>query len=179
VTVTVTQLAPHCGVTRTFRLHGHTGVNTFRFNGRLGGRPLAPGTYRITARALRSGRRLFVTRVVVVSGGRPTRSQLASLWMRNACLPAAELGATLPGAVTSGIVVGGSEGQSTKTGVLGASTSEDNPDHVLPASVLGPGSSDHGFAPRSPTDVLRLILFVVLGMSLVLAIRFAIRDLGR
>jgi hypothetical protein len=99
--------------------------------------------------------------------------------MRNACLPPAELGAALPGALTSGIDVGGSEGQSTKSGVLGVATGGSNPDHVLPATVLGPVTSDHGFASGSPRDVLRLLLFVVLGISLVLAIRFTVRDLDR
>jgi hypothetical protein len=176
-------------VTRSFQLRGHKGVNRLRFNGRLGGRRLAPGTYRIVARAVRSGRRLFVTRVVIVTSGRPNRSQLAALWMRNSCLPpvslAGETGTALVGAmplfpvaVTSGPDLDGQE-QQTKGGVLGTATGKNSPSHELPAGLAGPGATDHGFQPNSPRDWLRLLLFAVLGISLVLAIRFTVRDLSR
>ena len=189
VRVTVTQLAPRCGVTRSFQLRGHKGVNRFRFSGRLGGRRLAPGTYRIVARAVSSGRRLFVTRVVIVASGRPNRSQLAALWMRNSCLPpvslAGETGTALTGAmplfpvaVRSGVDLDG-RAQASKGGVLGSETGKSSPSHELPAGLSGPVSTDHGFQPNSTRDWLRLFLFAVLGISLVLAIRYTVRDLSR
>jgi hypothetical protein len=192
VAVTVTQLAPRCGVTRSFRFRGHKGLNKFRFNGRLRGRKLAPGTYRIVVRSLRSGRTILVKRVVVISSGRPTRSQLAALWLRDACsvplIPittAFELGTSLgsgvplfPGDVQGIVEFGRAKGESKNGGVLGVSTGR-APRHQLPASVLGPVATDHGFPPSSSKDWLRLFLFVVLGISLILAIRYTIRDLGR
>jgi hypothetical protein len=187
VRVSVTQLAPRCGATRSFELHGHKGVNKFRFSGRLGGRLLAPGTYRIVARAVRSGRRLFVTRVVIVTSGHPNHSQLAALWMRNSCLPTApfagDTGTALtaamglfPAAVTSGVDLEGGA-QTSRGGVLGSETSKNFRNPALPAGIPGLGSTGPGFRPNSPRDWLRLFLFAVLGISLVLAIRHTLRDL--
>jgi hypothetical protein len=161
-------------------------VNRFRFNGRLGGRRLGPGTYRIVARIVRSGRRLFVTRVVIVASGSPNRSQLAALWLRNACSssssvpPAGGSGAALTGAmpwlgsVTSGADL---EGPAQRAGVLGAEASRNLSKPELPAGIAGLGSSDPVFQPNSARDWLRLFLFAVLGISLVFAIRHTVRDL--
>jgi hypothetical protein len=161
-------------------------VNRFRFNGRLGGRRLGPGTYRIVAREVRSGRRLFVTRVVIVASGSPNRSHLAALWMRNACsssLPSAgDSGAALIGAmpwlgsVTSGADLEG-PAQTSRGGVLGAEASKNLSKPELPAGISGLGSTDPGFHPNSARDWLRLFLFAVLGISLVFAIRHTVRDL--
>ena len=172
----MTELAPRCGVTRSFQLRGHKGVNRFRFNGRLDGRRLAPGTYRIEARAVRSGRRLFVTRVVIVTSGRPSRSQLAALWMRNSCSPSLPFAGDSVTALTgmSGVDRDG-RAQTSKSGVLGAEASKSSPSPELPAGLSGLD----GFQPSSPRDWLRLFLFAVLGISLVLAIRHTVRDLRR
>lgn len=177
----MTQLAPRCGMTRSFQFRGHKGVNRLRFRGRLGGRRLAPGTYRIVARAVRSGRRLFVTRVVIVTSGHPNRSQLAALWLRNSCAPSVPVGgdsgtAFLSAAVTSGFDLLGRT-QTSNSGVLAAETTKNVPSPELPAGLSGLVSTDPGFEPTSARDWLRLFLFAVLGVSLVLAIRHTVRDL--
>jgi hypothetical protein len=181
VRVTVTQLAPQCGVTRSFEFSGHKGVNKFRFRGRR----LVPGTYRIVARAIRSGRRLFVTRVVVVSSGHPNRSQLAALWMRNSCSPALTQSPAsgtggsamaLFAAVVNGVVDLDGGAATSKGGVLGAEASRKLPTPDRPA-ISGLGSTDPGLQPTSARDWLRLFLFAVLGISLLLAIRHTVRDL--
>ena len=176
VRVTVTQLAPRCGVTRSFQLRGHKGVNRLRFSGRLGGRRLAPGTYRIDARAVRSGRRLFVTRVVIVTSGRPKRSQLAALWLRNSCAPSLPFpGNSLAALIGMSGVDRDGRAQTSKGGVLAAETSKNSPSPELPGGLSGA----NGFRPSSPRDWLRLFLFAVLGISLVFAISHTVRDLRR
>jgi hypothetical protein len=83
------------------------------------------------------------------------------------------------GAAMSGVDVGGSEGQPTEVGVLVAAVVKNSPDHhLLPASVVGTVTTDHGLTPDSPRDWLRLALFVMLGLSLIFAIRYTVRDLS-
>jgi len=64
-----------------FSVAGHAGVNRVRFGGRMHGRQLAPGTYRVSARTV-SGR---VVTLVVVSGSAPSREELSSLRAANVC----------------------------------------------------------------------------------------------
>jgi hypothetical protein len=70
---------------------------------------------------------------------------------------------------------------SSDSGVLAAETGRNIPaEHqLLPAAVIGTAAHDHGLTPESARDWLRLFLFVVLGISLMFAIRFTARDLGR
>jgi hypothetical protein len=84
VSFTVTQVSPVCGVAGKFMVHGHPGVNRVRFNGKVQGRQLAPGTYRIDARTRGSARVLHVT-LVVVGAGIPSSSELRAARRRNVC----------------------------------------------------------------------------------------------
>jgi hypothetical protein len=122
-----------------------------------------------------------VTRVVVVSGRRPSHSQLAALWMRDVCLTPAGFGSALiPGYLFRGAVSSHVADVSSDNGVLAAETSRNISGHqLLPAAVIGSAAHDHGLSPESARDWLRLFLFVVLGISLMFAIRFTARDLGR
>jgi hypothetical protein len=56
-----------CGTVRSFAVPGHTGVNRVRFSGRVGGRRLRAGSYRIRGRS--HGRTVFRRRLVVGDGG--------------------------------------------------------------------------------------------------------------
>jgi hypothetical protein len=56
-----------CGTARSFTVHGHAGVNRVRFSGRVGGRRLRAGTYRIRGRS--HGKTVFRLRLVVGGGG--------------------------------------------------------------------------------------------------------------
>jgi hypothetical protein len=69
---------------RLRRVAGHAGVNRVRFGGRMHGRQLAPGTYRISARTV-SGRVVRRITLVVVSGPAPSREELSSLRAANVC----------------------------------------------------------------------------------------------
>jgi hypothetical protein len=67
-----------CAVIGRKRVRGHTGLNRVRFNGRIKGRPLAPGKYTITVVVVRAGHRTRVGTLaveVVPSGRHLTRSQ--------------------------------------------------------------------------------------------------------
>ena len=79
----VAQVAPECRRVGRFRIDGHRGVNRVRFRGRVGGRPLGPGTYRIKARTLPRGRAVVDTKFVVVM--RPERHVIASARGADVC----------------------------------------------------------------------------------------------
>jgi hypothetical protein len=60
-----------CGTVRSFTVHGHAGVNRVRFSGRVGGRRLRAGSYRIRGRS--DGKTVF-HRWLIVGGGGPSCS---------------------------------------------------------------------------------------------------------
>jgi hypothetical protein len=80
----VNQLAPACVGIGRFSVAAHAGVNHVRFAGRLHGRQLAPGTYRISVRTP-SGHVIRRITLVVVGGSAPSRGELRALRAANAC----------------------------------------------------------------------------------------------
>jgi hypothetical protein len=80
----VNQVAPVCRSIGRFTVAGHAGLNRVRFRGRVNGRPLAAGTYRISART-RAGRLVRRVTIVVVDGPAPSRSELAAARSTNVC----------------------------------------------------------------------------------------------
>jgi hypothetical protein len=80
----VDQVSPACRRLGRFTAAGHAGVNRVRFGGRMHGRQLAPGTYRISVRTV-SGRVVRRLMLVVVSGPAPSREELSSLRAANSC----------------------------------------------------------------------------------------------
>jgi hypothetical protein len=85
----------------------------------------------------------------------------------------------IPGYLFRGAVTSHAHDVSSDSGVLGAETGTNIPEHQLLPAAVGAGAHDHGLNPESARDWLRLFLFVVLGISLMFAIRFTARDLGR
>lgn len=81
VVFSVRQLAPTCQFVGYFRVRAHRGVNRVRFRGRVHGTLLAPGTYRLEARA--AHRR--IARITIVILERPPAGTLRSLLRANAC----------------------------------------------------------------------------------------------
>lgn len=61
----VLRVAPDCRQVGRFRVVGHAGVNRVQFRGRLRGRWLPQGAYRIRARTLPRGRALAEARLVI------------------------------------------------------------------------------------------------------------------
>ena len=86
------QVSPVCDVAGKFVVHGHPGLNRVRFNGKLHGRQLGPGTYRIDARTRGGARVLHVTIVIVRTV--PSASELRAARHSNVC------GATLAAEAT-------------------------------------------------------------------------------
>jgi hypothetical protein len=83
VRFTVVQVFPLCRVVGSFTVRGHAGTNRFRFNGRVHGTQLDPGTYQIGLRSKR-GRLLRVT-VAIVDAPAASPSAVASARKRNVC----------------------------------------------------------------------------------------------
>jgi hypothetical protein len=84
VVFTVNQVSPACRGEGHFTVRGHAGLNRVRFAGRIHGRQLGPGTYRISARTP-NGRVVQRTILVIVAGGAPSRDELAAARASNAC----------------------------------------------------------------------------------------------
>jgi hypothetical protein len=84
--VRVDQLAPECRYAGKFLVRGRAGRNVVRFRGRLKGRPLRPGTYRLVAHP-RGERRLRLERVTVVVLDRPPggAAEVRAARARNEC----------------------------------------------------------------------------------------------
>jgi hypothetical protein len=80
----VKQISPVCRAIGRFTVLGHPGLNRVRFAGRVNGRELEAGTYRISA-GTRLRRLVRRVTVVIVSGGVPSRAQLASARSANVC----------------------------------------------------------------------------------------------
>jgi hypothetical protein len=85
VVIRVDKLAPRCASVGAFRIRGHAGRNVIRFRGRLHGRKLHPGTYRLLVHP-RAQRAHVLTGVTIVILDRPTApAHLASAHAANAC----------------------------------------------------------------------------------------------
>jgi len=89
VVFTVMQVSPVCRLAGTFTVRGHPGLNKVPFKGRLRGRQLPSGTYRISART-RGGTVLRVT-VVIVESGIPSPTELETAKRSNVCGASAAL----------------------------------------------------------------------------------------
>jgi hypothetical protein len=86
VLLTVTQVAPVCRAVGHITVTGHRGLNRYRFNGRVRGKRLEPGTYRISLRTP-SGR--LVRRIIlVVSAGAVTPAEVRAARATNTCAAA-------------------------------------------------------------------------------------------
>jgi hypothetical protein len=81
VVFSVQRVSPTCQFVGFFRVRAHRGVNRVRFRGRINGTLLAPGTYRLEARA--AHRR--IARITVVILERAPNGSLRSLLKANAC----------------------------------------------------------------------------------------------
>ena len=84
VRFTVVRVYPSCERIGSFSVRAHAGVNRVRFRGRLGRRPLAPGTYRLVAQA-RGRETAAATVTIVVPRGRTSPSELRRARAANSC----------------------------------------------------------------------------------------------
>ena len=84
VRFTIVRVYPSCERIGSFRVRAHAGINRVRFRGRLGGRPLAEGTYRVVAQA-RGQERAAATVTIVVVRGKMSSAELRRARRANAC----------------------------------------------------------------------------------------------
>jgi hypothetical protein len=122
VRFTVFRLSPTCERVGSFLRTGQRGLNETRFSGRVDGRPLSPGTYRIEARPVGRGDAAAESdRFVVVA---PSDSVASASAQPSTCAPSESWsGATSTGDGDEGVLVGaggwdGSNGH--KSGPAGA-----------------------------------------------------------
>jgi len=125
VRFTVVEVFPLCRVVGHFTVRGHVGINRFRFNGRVHGKPLPGGTYQIGLRAKR-GRLLRVT-IAIFDSVVSSPSVVAAAKKRNVC------GATTSFSSSLGFDLGGVEGRSAAA----ESSSSPVSHHVLGVDVTG------------------------------------------
>jgi hypothetical protein len=84
VRFTVVRVYPSCERVGSFSVRAQPGVNRVRFAGRLGGRPLSSGTYRLVAQARGSETAAATVTIVVARGGTSAR-ELRRARRANAC----------------------------------------------------------------------------------------------
>src|SRR5207302_406188 len=102
VIFTVAEVSPVCRSAGTFAVRGHAGLNKVPFTGRIRGRNLPSGTYRITARTRGGGTVLRLT-LVVVDSGMPSPTELENAKQSNVCGAHAALASSvLSGAAATG-----------------------------------------------------------------------------
>lgn len=111
----IEELSPRCRYIGKFLVRGRPGHNILRFRGRLRGRALPPGTYRVTAWVRGQRARRIATTIVVLA--RPAHaSEIASARARSTC-PGAGI-QSLPTGIFTGRLggVAGAQASLTATG---------------------------------------------------------------
>ena len=82
--ITVARVYPTCKRVGTFTVRAHTGTNRIRFRGRLRGRPLPEGSYRLVVRA-RGATRDVAAIPIVIARGPVTAQELRKAKSASAC----------------------------------------------------------------------------------------------
>jgi hypothetical protein len=117
--VTVVRVFPTCEVLGTFRVRGRAGVNRVPFHGRVQGRPLPNGTYRLLIGARRTP---SAEATIVVARGKVSEGKLRKARRANACAPVLPIGFNSPSAafLVSDVSGGGSGSGGVATAVVSA-----------------------------------------------------------
>ena len=137
VVLTVNEVSPACLGLGRLTFAGHAGLNRIRFAGVVHGRPLAPGTYRLSIRTP-SGTVVRRVTLVVVGGSAPSRSELRSLRSANTCRGG--------GASAAGTTSSSSPTSSTTTGPGAAAVATG----TLPQPPAAQPGEAAGLAPQAP-----------------------------
>jgi type IV secretory pathway TrbD component len=156
---TVKQVSPVCRPVGHFSYRGHAGFNRVRFDGKLRGAELAPGTYRISART-RAGRTIPRVIVVIVDAGPPTGAELAAARASNVCSGSASAAGST-GASNSGALASAEHLQRSlqpQSGTLAIALAKGANSHsgVLAASL------------EKTAEALRPMIIVLLGLAILL-----------
>lgn len=177
VRFTVVRVYPTCERVGVFYVRAHTGVNRVKFRGRLKGRPLEEGTYRLLVRARGAGKDAAALTLVVVRGKPLSVKELREARAANVCgaTGAAEAAETaLRGSSTSG-ADGGSASSGSDSGGGGGS-SRDRAEEPVAGGVgkIGRGAKTLGArftkAIEGPASIHPLVWAALLLAILLLAI---------
>jgi len=90
----VLEVAPDCRRVGRFRVRGHRGVNRVQVPTRVGREPLTPGTYRVVARAVPTGRTVGRARLIVVD--RANRGEIRAARRADSCAQDSSVGTSDP-----------------------------------------------------------------------------------
>ena len=156
----VVQIFPVCRTVGSFSVVGHRGLNRVRFNGRLHGRRLRPGTYRITAQT-GSGRMVQELVVVLVESRTPSPAALSSARQSDICsVGDGELAANVIESQDSSSTNGGTEGAQ----VARTASPSTNLRSLPRPSALGP--NDFSNKATSPVALAMFgLAILLLGMA--------------
>jgi hypothetical protein len=143
VRFTIVRVHPTCERVGSFRVRAHAGVNRVRFGGRLKGRPLEEGTYRLVVRARGAGADAAALRLVVDRGEPLSGEELAEARNANVCgTSGTAAGATIDTALGWSPTPGGPEG-AREGGTAGAS-GDDGIGVPVGAGTIGRGAAALG-----------------------------------
>jgi hypothetical protein len=166
VRFTIVRVYPSCVRVGSFSVSAHEGVNRVRFRGRLGGRPLAEGTYRLVAQA-RGHESAAATLTIVVARGKTTPAELRRARRANACsLAEAHEIETAIGAAPAGRDDDGGQAKSVAERVadpvLGVAKAVVEKAKAVPAAVGGAVAD----SPLSDPFVLAIVGLLTLAFAL-------------
>lgn len=160
--VTVVRVFPSCEVVGMFRVRGRAGVNRVPFRGRLHGRALPTGTYRL----LIGARRLpSAETTVVVAHGKVSAGKLRKARRANACVPVLPIGfnAAAPSLPVSGVGSGVSGGGSSQDGIAPAIVSAAK--GVVKEGKALAGRAKQALEDPEPLSAFILVLIGLLTLS--------------
>jgi hypothetical protein len=112
VIFTVFEVSPACRLAARFAISGHAGRNRVRFNGRVHGRALPAGTYRIRARTIGGASLLNV--LLVIADKPLSPAQLARARATNVCASARALATQESGELLAAPANGGNGSRSSE-----------------------------------------------------------------
>ncbi len=162
VVFTLFEVSPLCRTAARFAVVGQAGVNRVRFNGRVHGRTLQPGTYQLRAHKVGSGTVLHVT--LVIAATPPSASYLTQARASNVC------GATgaLPtpfgnGQLAAATIAGGANSPASEI------VRNQNPSPASSASRSGTPTAAAPFLPgRVSKNAANPLVIATLGLAMLL-----------
>ena len=165
----INQLWPVCRGAGRFSVLGHAGVNRVRFAGRVHGRQLTPGTYRVSARTAR-GRVVQRVVLVIVSGSAPTPEQLTAARAANVCKSGGAAAAAATSAPSTGASATNLAG-ATSVEPVSASDQQQDVESVSAGPFPAKPNVDSGVLGTSVEETVRTIrplLVALLAAAIVL-----------
>ena len=162
VVFTVKQVSPGCQTIGRFTVQGRAGLNRVRFAGRVRGKQLSAGTYRISAR-IPGARTVKRVTLVVVDGSAPTKAELASARASNVCSAARRTASVTP-ASDFRLASEPQDAQSSPAPKVGASASG-SPVGSTPGGILGSTAEKTARAVRPALIALLAASILLLGLA--------------